>query len=383
MNSGRLLSSILRSGAVAAIIFACGDPTGPRGGSENAPSPTGYAISDALHADGNRHVFFLPPIVAAPGTTNGRFDPNVAAEVDICELTSVGCLTPFIAQFSRTTGSGPETIRLEGEQYIVNWHTDRFPVSASKTYRIRLRVLGTILGFADVQVFANSSQAKNAVTGETFALVDGRTLPIKFRIEEGAVFVFPATGGKATAAEGKVEMEIAAGALGEAKALTVNPTFDELGDELIVPGAIYDFGPSGTEFATPIRVTMKYDPSVIPVGTKEEDIRLHMIETGVDGEPYWAEVKESSVDVVNHEVTGLVPHFSKVAGKGRTQVASIVFDPVTPAVVPANAVRGMIFYLRDSRGNLLPNRQASIASADPAILSSSATRYLPAVTPLT
>ena len=104
MRFPRLTSSLVRLGALALVIFACSEPTGPR--SLETPSPVSFAISDAMHSGGNRHVFFLPPMVAAPHATNGRFDPNVAAEIDICELTSAGCLTPFVAQFSRTTGSG-------------------------------------------------------------------------------------------------------------------------------------------------------------------------------------------------------------------------------------------------------------------------------------
>jgi len=363
MRTHRLSPRILKLGALAAIVFACSEPTAPRGESAGTPSPISYAISDAMHADGNRHVFFLPPVVSAPGATNGRFDPNVAAEVDICELTSAGCLTPFIAQFSRTTGSGSETIRVDGEQYIVNWHTDRFPVSANKTYRIRLRVLGTILGFADVQVFSNSSQAKNAVTGETFALVDGRTLPIKFRIEEGAVFVFPLEGGTSTTPDGKVAMKIPAGALKEPAALTIAPAASEIADDLLLAGGVYEFGPSGTQFETPITVTIKFDPADVPAGSSEDEVRLHMIAAGVDGQPFWQEVKGSSVDVVNHTVTGLVPHFSKGGAKVRTPVASVSLNPIPPGSTYGTRTFSYYAYPRDAVGNFLRSRTVTAASS--------------------
>jgi hypothetical protein len=42
------------------------------------------------------------------------------------------------------------------------------------------------LGYADVNVYASAKAAKNANTGEEITLKDGRTLPIKFRIEHGA-----------------------------------------------------------------------------------------------------------------------------------------------------------------------------------------------------
>ena len=68
------------------------------------------------------------------------------------------------------------------QQYIVNWNTDSCitgPCSLSSTKRYRLRVfVGALqLGFADVQVFASTQEAKNATTGESISLVNGRTLP--------------------------------------------------------------------------------------------------------------------------------------------------------------------------------------------------------------
>src|SRR5204863_6068641 len=74
------------------------------------------------------------------------------------------------------------------EVYTLKWRTDQFTLDASKTYRIRVLVFGNYeLGHADVDVVNSGSQLKNVQTGQFIPLLDGRTLPIKFRIETGAV----------------------------------------------------------------------------------------------------------------------------------------------------------------------------------------------------
>jgi alpha-tubulin suppressor-like RCC1 family protein len=91
------------------------------------------------------------------------------------------------------TGPGPETVRVvpEEEHYIVNWHTDEiltnFPLQEGEHYRIRVLVGGQLLGFADVAVVNSRNELKNVDTDQLIPLKDGRTLPIKFRIEEGAL----------------------------------------------------------------------------------------------------------------------------------------------------------------------------------------------------
>jgi hypothetical protein len=100
-------------------------------------------------------------------------------------------------EFTTTTGVSSEVVRVvpDDEHYIVNWHMDG--LDPTKTYRIRVLArlteefqrreisLEEELGHVDVKVFSGGGGAKNAITGDEIALKDGRTLPIKFRIEEG------------------------------------------------------------------------------------------------------------------------------------------------------------------------------------------------------
>jgi len=137
-------------------------------------------ISDAAHL-GKPHFYFLPPMVGNPATS-GVFDPTLAPRVEVCVLAGTACagvLTTF------SPGTGSESVRLSDGHYIVNWHTDRFDLTPEETYRIRVLVQDVELGFADVDLVSSGRELRNVNTNEYIPLLDGRTLPIKFRVEEG------------------------------------------------------------------------------------------------------------------------------------------------------------------------------------------------------
>jgi len=156
-----------------------------------AGSEPAFAISDGAHASGNAHFYFLPPMVSASSFT-GAFDPTQTPVVQICELAGPVCQLPLIAQFTMAGGAGSEAVRLDAaaEQYIVNWHTGQFELDVTKTYRIRVQAHDLELGFADVGLVASGRDLAN-VDPQFVAVVNGRTLPIKFRIEVGAVSCGP------------------------------------------------------------------------------------------------------------------------------------------------------------------------------------------------
>ena len=163
-------------------IFACSDKltTAP-----NASLPS-FAIADAPR-DYKRGFYWLPPMVKQPDAT-GTFDASLSPTVEICELVDNAC-GPVVAIYTTTSGPGGELVRIQDEQYHVNWHTDEFALNSESVYRISVRagVNNVLLGYADVQPAANGSGLKNIDRDEFMGLVDGRTLPIKFRIETGIV----------------------------------------------------------------------------------------------------------------------------------------------------------------------------------------------------
>ncbi len=171
------MKRVLLLSAACALLVACQDQPSPTAAKLSA------LISDGAH-QGNTHFYFLPPMVPQP-SFSGVFNPGLEPVVQICELSSTGCST--IASFTTTTGPGSETVRISGDLYIVNWHTAQFNLDASKTYRIVVIVGTNTLGFADVDVVTSGNQLKNVNTGQYVPLLDDRTLPIKFRIERGAL----------------------------------------------------------------------------------------------------------------------------------------------------------------------------------------------------
>jgi alpha-tubulin suppressor-like RCC1 family protein len=95
---------------------------------------------------------------------------------------------PLLAEYTTADGPGSETVRLVAvdEHYIVNWHTNEFDLDEATTYRIRVLVDGTELGYADIDAVSSGRELKSVNTDQYIPLKDGRTLPIKFRIEVGA-----------------------------------------------------------------------------------------------------------------------------------------------------------------------------------------------------
>lgn len=175
----------LTVGAVALVCACTGDtPTPPIGKLE-------ASFSDGAHS-GNPDFFFLPPLFQSPtidpNFSPGEFNADVRPTVEICEL---GAAVPpnLVRPCARTikTFSAAEIgLDAANERYQVNWDTDESSLVLTNEYRIRV-LLGTReLGFADIDPVANASQLKNVQTGEYISLVNGRTLPIKFRIEKGA-----------------------------------------------------------------------------------------------------------------------------------------------------------------------------------------------------
>ena len=141
------------------------------------------SISDGSH-DGNEHFFFLPPLVSNP-VYSGIFDPACEPVVEIIDTES----DVVIASYSLSSGIGSEMLRVvqEEEHFIVNWHTEEFALDTSVIYRISVSLEDVEIGHADVDTVDTGRELRNVDTDDYIALKDGRTLPIKFRIEVGVI----------------------------------------------------------------------------------------------------------------------------------------------------------------------------------------------------
>jgi hypothetical protein len=269
------------------------------------PAASSRAVSDGAHG-GTRGFYFLAPLVGNPAH-DGAFDAGASPMVEVCALRDCSTL---LASFTMDDGSGSEAVRLdrEREHYIVNWHTDRTGAEAGSTYRVRVRVGNVVLGHVDVRIAGNGRDARNVDTDQAIALVDGRTLPIRFRIERDiapAAWSVGSAGGTISAADGSLTLDFPAGALVGETVITIEPTADAVGDAGIVPGLVFRFGPSGTTFQEPVALTVAYDPASLPAGIGEGDLRILKLVAG-----QWVQIDGSTVDGATRTVSATLGSFS-------------------------------------------------------------------------
>ncbi|MCC6624965.1 MAG: M4 family metallopeptidase [Deltaproteobacteria bacterium] len=173
------------AGLVSLFVTACNDPG-------ELDHLSASVISDQNHG-GMAGFAFLAPLVpqpALPDVGDANAKPVVRIDAIDPETQTLG---DMIARFTTETGPGSEVVRsMGGGAYIVNWHTDQFDVTPGATYRVTVRRREVTVGFADVAVVATGAQVRTVDTTEYVALVDGRTLPIKFWLgpdEDGDVVV--------------------------------------------------------------------------------------------------------------------------------------------------------------------------------------------------
>ena len=343
-------------------------------------------ISDGAH-QGSAHFFFLPPLVPAPAYS-GVFDPTLSPTVTVCELAGSAC-SSTIAQFSMTAGIGSEVVRLDstGGQYIVNWHTDQCAsgpctLSMTSTYRIRIRVGLAELGFADVAVVASAKEAKNVDTNQSIALVDGRTLPIKFRIEQGAVSVLPSSGGSVSigpgggaiaTADNAISLVVPPGSLSTPTSISIAPrTGYPAATGILNP--VFDLQPDGTKFAVPATLTIREDPRAIPGGESESHLA---IET-TDGST-WTEARGSVVNLGEHTVTAPIAHFT--GGAVGLQAAFLTLTAPATTVTAGGPPVQLVASVYSANGTPLTGTTITWTSSPPGVASIDSNGLLSVLSP--
>ena len=165
------------------------------------PSAPAFAISDGAHLSGNPDFFFLPPMVPDPsGSPNfdaGAFNPNLKPTVKICQVNgmteaAVNAGSPGAdCKAGGYSLSGQASVQPADQLYQLDW---KVPDSPVVFYKIAVWIGFKRLGFADVETANDASSLRNVNTGQFVPLKDGRTLPIKFRIENRAVCDPPGPG---------------------------------------------------------------------------------------------------------------------------------------------------------------------------------------------
>jgi hypothetical protein len=281
------------------------------------------AVIDGAPGDGNAHFFFLPPITPR-ASHDDAFDASLSPVVEICVWEADACALPLVSRLTNVKVHGASADG-GGEHYGVNWHTNGLNLDPAKAYRLRVLVAGTELGSAEIDVIRNGSEKKGVDATSAVPLVAGQTLPIKFRIEQGAVWVIGAAGGSISALGDQVQLDIPAGALTGDVGITVEPTNGAPPPGgFVVAGAIFDFGPHGLTFESPAQLTIVYDEANLPAEREEHELRLlHGVIGG------WEAVAGSTVNTQTNTVTGPVTSFSPYAPGGGTLIELSGFGTAT------------------------------------------------------
>lgn len=254
------------------------------------------------------HFAFSPPLVAAAATT-GTFDATQSPVVTICHLSADAC-DATVASFAtgdKDAPNGTITVDAASQQYSVLWSAKDSHLAEGQAYRLAVSVAGTQLGSIDYMAEHDDGEAVDQ--SRYLPLVVDRTLPVKFRIEQGAVYVVdPAAPATVQSVDGSVTIAVPANATESPLGVTIDPAPVDLSQPAnaeVVGGSTVELGPEGTTFDTPVTLTLRYDPSNLPKGMDEQALRLATLVNG-----QWQQVKGSAVDPVTHTVTGQTPHFS-------------------------------------------------------------------------
>jgi hypothetical protein len=202
--------------AVLAVVAACDQTTrpAPTPPTDASPGSVSQSISDGAHG-GNPNFFFLipslPPTSSLSTFKIGSFNPNLQPEIVICRLdvasgsyptANSACLTtvadlksPAAVHVVITPATTLETnlqktytLPADGFYYAI-WNTAGLNLAANKFYRIQALLGKLNLGFVDIvpePLGTGLFQLINAVTHQVVPTLQNGTVPIVFRIQNGA-----------------------------------------------------------------------------------------------------------------------------------------------------------------------------------------------------
>jgi hypothetical protein len=116
-------------------------------------------------------------------------------------------------------------------------------------------------------------------------------------------------GGTVTAANGNVRLVVPAGAVPADVRLTATPVADPEPSDKTIGGTVHQFGPSGTQFAVPVTVSLKYAPAQLPAGVQQGELTISKYQNGT-----WVPLAVPvTVDSAAREVRGALSSFSLYA----------------------------------------------------------------------
>ncbi|MEP6904937.1 MAG: hypothetical protein ABI875_02570, partial [Gemmatimonadales bacterium] len=107
------------------------------------------------------------------------------------------------------------------------------------------------------------------------ASIEGHVASMEVKVKEGVVV--SAAGASFSAQGSAVTVTIPPGALTQTKNITVAPAGTTPPNNRLMPGTAFEFGPNGTSFASPVTITIKYDPANLTAGSPESGLQLYEV----------------------------------------------------------------------------------------------------------
>jgi hypothetical protein len=115
------------------------------------------------------------------------------------------------------------------------------------------------------------------------------------------------TGGHYSVLQGAVEINAASGSVSKQVDISVASIDKPAQNSSLYFFSSYEFGPDGMTFDRPIDIIIKYDLNRIPVGVKESDIKVYVLNNNT-----WEAIGGSFANVSMHYAVARVSHFSKM-----------------------------------------------------------------------
>ena len=116
--------------------------------------------------------------------------------------------------------------------------------------------------------------------------------------------IISTSGGSITTPSGDTTLTVPAGALDSETTITIGLCSRETPPGNLV--GVYEFSPDGQTFSFPVTISIKYDPDSIPASMDPSDLRLAYL----SGNGTWEIIPGSTVDTINHIISGQTSHFS-------------------------------------------------------------------------
>lgn len=179
------------------------------------------------------------------------------------------------------------------------------------------------------------------------------------------------SGGTVSFLNGAVRITVPAGALSADVRLTAAATTNFPASVLVLSGSTIDLGPTGTTFATPVTVTVAYDPNSLPAGVNESELRLRKV---IGNE--WEDAGDSSPNVAANTVTASLSSFS-VYGVLGIEVDGVDISP-DEATIPVGGSQ-QFAAAAVGGGVTLPNRAITWSTVDPLVATVDGTGLVTAV----